>query len=211
MADVDSALDGDLVVVVELAALAPSVHNTQPWSFTWDGASLGVREDPTRALPVLDPSGFSSDGFHGSELGYGAWAQLDDRIVYHDSCYLGRHNDIYMAPRQVIGRLGGVEVVEAPRNGTKGMCCGAGGARMFMEETIGTKVNDARSEELIATGASRIATACPFCYIMIDDGVKGAGKEEDEVRVGDIAMHVLEAIEAGTRGAAAAIGIAATL
>ena len=82
------------------------------------------------------------------------------------------------------------------------MCCGAGGARMWMEETIGTKVNDARSEELIATGASRIATACPFCYIMIDDGVKGAGKEEDEVKVADIAMHLLEAIEKAEAGEA---------
>jgi Fe-S oxidoreductase len=95
----------------------------------------------------------------------------------------------------VIGSLGGIDVVEAERNGTKGMCCGAGGARMWMEETVGTKVNDARSRELIATGASRIATACPFCYIMIDDGVKGAGKDEDEVRVADISMHLLEALE----------------
>jgi Fe-S oxidoreductase len=124
-------------------------------------------------------------------------ARLDERVVYHDSCYLGRHNDVYLAPRKVIGNLAGIEIVEAERNGTKGMCCGAGGARMFMEETIGTKVNDARSEELIATGASRIATACPFCYIMIDDGVKGAGKDDDQVKVADIAMHLLEAIEQG--------------
>ena len=132
-------------------------------------------------------------------------ARLEERIVYHDSCYLGRHNDIYMAPRKVIGRLGGIEIVEAPRNGTKGMCCGAGGARMWMEETIGTKVNDARSEELIETGASRIATACPFCYIMIDDGVKGAGKEEDEVKVADIAMHLVEALDQGEAADAAAV------
>jgi Fe-S oxidoreductase len=87
------------------------------------------------------------------------------------------------------------------------MCCGAGGARMWMEETIGTKVNDARSRELIATGASRIATACPFCYIMIDDGVKGVGPgmgiEEDSVKVGDISMHVLEAIEQSEQRASA--------
>jgi Fe-S oxidoreductase len=128
-------------------------------------------------------------------------ARLEDRIVYHDSCYLGRHNDVYLAPRKVIGSIGGLEVVEAGRNGVKGMCCGAGGARMWMEETIGTKVNDARSRELIDTGASRIATACPFCYIMIDDGVKGAGKDDDEVRVADISMHLLEAIERGEAGA----------
>lgn len=122
-------------------------------------------------------------------------AKLEERVVYHDSCYLGRHNDVYLAPRNVIGNLAGIEVVEASANGTKGMCCGAGGARMFMEETIGTKVNDARSEQLVATGASRVATACPFCYIMIDDGVKGLGKGDD-VQVADISMHLLEALEA---------------
>jgi Fe-S oxidoreductase/nitrate reductase gamma subunit len=123
-------------------------------------------------------------------------ARLEERVVYHDSCYLGRHNDVYMAPRNVIGNLAGIEIVEASANGTKGMCCGAGGARMWMEETIGTKVNDARSEQLLDTGAARVATACPFCYIMIDDGVKGLGKGDD-VQVADIAMHLLEALEAG--------------
>ncbi len=126
-------------------------------------------------------------------------ARLDERVVYHDSCYLGRHNDVYLAPRNVIGSLGGIEVVEASRNGTKGMCCGAGGARMWMEESIGKQVNVERSQELIATGASRIATACPFCYIMIDDGVKSQGKEEDELKVADISMHLLDAIEEGER------------
>ncbi len=118
-------------------------------------------------------------------------------LVYHDSCYLGRHNDVYLAPRNVVASIGGIEVVETARNGTKGMCCGAGGARMWMEEHTGKQVNVERSQELLATGASRIATACPFCYIMIDDGVKGEGVDEDRVRVGDIAMHLLEAIEAG--------------
>ncbi len=116
-------------------------------------------------------------------------------MVYHDSCYLGRHNDVYMAPRNVIGSLKGVEIVEAGRNGTKGMCCGAGGARMFMEENTGKQINVERSEELVATGASRIATACPFCYVMIDDGVKAQGLEDDAVKVADLAMHVLDALE----------------
>ncbi len=121
-------------------------------------------------------------------------ARLEERVVYHDSCYLGRHNDVYAAPRKVLGRLGGIEIVEAERTDTKGMCCGAGGARMWMEETTGEKINDVRSQELVDTGASRVATACPFCYVMLDDGVKAAGKEEDEVRVADIAIHVLDAI-----------------
>jgi Fe-S oxidoreductase/nitrate reductase gamma subunit len=120
-------------------------------------------------------------------------ARLEERLVYHDSCYLGRHNDVYLAPRRVLGSLGGVEIVEAPRNGTKGMCCGAGGARMWMEEHTGTKVNTERSRELLATGATRIATACPFCYVMMDDGVKEHGR--DDVVVGDIAMHLIEAVE----------------
>ena len=126
-------------------------------------------------------------------------ATLEERITYHDSCYLGRHNDVYLAPRKVVASIKGIEVVEMPRNGTTGMCCGAGGARMWMEETIGTKVNDERALEAISTGASRVATACPFCYIMLDDGVKAAGVEEDQVRVADVSIHLLEAIENGER------------
>ena len=123
-----------------------------------------------------------------------AGASLEERVTYHDSCYLGRHNDVYLAPRKVIGALGGIDIVEMPRNGTRGMCCGAGGARMWMEESIGKKVNTERSEEAVATGASRIAVACPFCYVMMEDGVKGQGKDE-EVRVSDVSEILLEALE----------------
>ncbi len=129
-------------------------------------------------------------------------ATLDERLTYHDSCYLGRHNDVYMAPRKVVGSIKGIQVVEMPRNGTKGMCCGAGGARMWMEENVGVKVNDERAKEALSTGATRVATACPFCYIMLDDGVKAAGAEEDQVKVADIAIHLLDAIEAGDRALA---------
>ncbi|MCX6511368.1 MAG: heterodisulfide reductase-related iron-sulfur binding cluster [Actinobacteria bacterium] len=122
-------------------------------------------------------------------------AKLEERVVYHDSCYLGRHNDVYMAPRNVIGSLGGIEIVEASRNGTQGMCCGAGGGRMWMEESTGKQINIERSQELLRTGATKIAVACPFCYIMIDDGVKAQGIDEDQVKVADISMHILDAIE----------------
>jgi Fe-S oxidoreductase/nitrate reductase gamma subunit len=134
-----------------------------------------------------------------------AGASLEERVTYHDSCYLGRHNDVYLAPRRVVGSLAGIDLVEMPRNGTKGMCCGAGGARMWMEENTGKKVNTERSQEAIATGASRIAVACPFCYVMFDDGVKGEGKDE-EVRVQDIAEMLWEAIENGSGSAAPAAG-----
>jgi len=122
-------------------------------------------------------------------------AKLEERVVYHDSCYLGRHNDVYMAPRNVIGSLGGIEIVEASRNGTQGMCCGAGGGRMWMEESTGKQINIERSQELLRTGATKIAVACPFCYIMIDDGVKAQGIGEDQVKVADISMHILDALE----------------
>ena len=112
-----------------------------------------------------------------------------------------RSGDIYSpwpeeVNRKVVGSIKGVEIVEMPRNGTTGMCCGAGGARMWMEESIGVKVNDERAAEAISTGATRVATACPFCYIMLDDGVKAAGGEET-VKVADLAVHLLDAIEAG--------------
>jgi Fe-S oxidoreductase/nitrate reductase gamma subunit len=123
-------------------------------------------------------------------------AALDARVTYHDACYLGRHNDVYLAPRRVVGSLAGIELVEMPRNGTRAMCCGAGGARMWMEERTGKRVNVERSQEAIATGATRIASACPFCYVMLDDGVKGEGAGE-EVIVQDIAEILWEAIENG--------------
>ena len=122
-------------------------------------------------------------------------AELNERLVYHDSCYLGRHNDVYQAPRKVVASIGGLEVVEAERQGTEGMCCGAGGGRMWMEEDTGKNINVERSQYLLVSGADRIATACPFCFVMIDDGVKGEGVEESEVKVGDIALHLLEALQ----------------
>ena len=134
-------------------------------------------------------------------------ASLPERVVYHDSCYLGRHNDIYAAPRKVLGSLGGIDVVEAPRSGPTSRCCGAGGARMWMEEK-GVKINMDRSAELLATGADRVATACPYCYIMLDDGTRA--HQRDDVRVGDIALHLLDALDAGRAGAGpAGVGPAA--
>ena len=112
-------------------------------------------------------------------------------ITYHDPCYLGRHNDIYMAPREILGSIGGIEIREMPRHGTKSFCCGAGGGRMWMEESEGKKINIERITEAIETGADQVAVACPFCYIMMDDGVKELG-EESNVKVRDVSLILLE-------------------
>ena len=108
------------------------------------------------------------------------------KITYHDSCYLGRANNIYEAPRKVLEALDS-ELVEMKRCKSNGLCCGAGGAQMFKEEEKGdVRINFERSNEALATGATIIAAACPFCNTMLTDGVKNSDKE-DEVRVMDIA------------------------
>lgn len=117
-------------------------------------------------------------------------------VVYHDSCYLGRWNGEYEAPRKILKKLpiaGQIHEVERSRN--KGFCCGAGGGRMFMEEQTGTRVNRNRTTELLGTGATTIAVACPFCNVMVTDGVKDMDKA-DAVRVLDVAELVAESLPA---------------
>ena len=115
------------------------------------------------------------------------------RITYHDSCYLGRANDIYEAPRKVLEALD-AELVEMKRCRSNGLCCGAGGAQMFKEEEKGdTRVNFERTNEAISTGSTIIAAACPFCNTMLTDGVKNAEKEET-VKVMDIAELIAASI-----------------
>ncbi|MGH9302973.1 MAG: (Fe-S)-binding protein [Acidimicrobiales bacterium] len=112
--------------------------------------------------------------------------RLDAKVTYHDPCYLGRHNRIYDPPRSVIDALPGVESVEMHRCRQKGFCCGAGGARMWLEERIGKRVNLERMDEALGTGADVVSTACPYCLIMLDDAVKE--RQRDDVAVSDIAQ-----------------------
>jgi Fe-S oxidoreductase len=115
------------------------------------------------------------------------------KITYHDSCYLGRANNIYEAPRKVLEALDG-ELVEMKRCGSKGLCCGAGGAQMFKEEEKGAiRINLERTGEALGTGASVIASACPFCNTMLTDGVKNKEKE-DTVQVLDVAELVARSL-----------------
>jgi len=114
------------------------------------------------------------------------------KITYHDSCFLGRGNNIYEAPRSVLQALD-ADLVEMKRSRKNGLCCGAGGAQMFKEPEKGKKdINIERTEEALATGASTIAVACPFCMTMMGDGVKNK-EREDDVRVKDIAELIAEA------------------
>jgi Fe-S oxidoreductase len=117
-------------------------------------------------------------------------------VAYHDPCYLGRHNGVYRDPRRVLEAVPGVETVEMPRHAERGLCCGAGGARMWMEERIGKRINQERMDEAASTGADTVGVACPYCLIMLDDGARARG---DETRVLDLAQVVARSIGAPAR------------
>ncbi len=130
-------------------------------------------------------------------------------VTYHDPCFLGRHNKVYEAPRELINAAG-AKLAEMPRHADRSFCCGAGGARMWMEEHIGKRINHDRVDEALATGATTVATACPFCKVMVSDGVndrqEAAGREGVDVR--DVAQLLLESLDSSTitlpeKGAAA--------
>ncbi|MFN8224085.1 MAG: (Fe-S)-binding protein [Gaiellales bacterium] len=114
-----------------------------------------------------------------------------EEITYHDSCYLARHNDVLAAPRSLVAKIG--KPLEMARSGKRGFCCGAGGAHMWMEER-GSAINEERAREAIGTGASTIAVACPFCTVMLDDGVRQVG---GDVRVADVATLLAERLDRG--------------
>lgn len=117
-------------------------------------------------------------------------------VTYHDPCFLGRHNKEYEAPRELVGAAG-AKLTEMPRHADRGLCCGAGGARMWMEEHIGKRVNQERTEEALDTGASAIATGCPFCRVMITDGVDevATASDREKAEVLDVAQLLLASLE----------------
>jgi Fe-S oxidoreductase len=130
-------------------------------------------------------------------------APLDGGVTYHDPCYLGRHNRVFSPPREVLNSAAGGGaaspggITEMPRNSERSFCCGAGGARMWMEERIGKRINVERVEEALATGARTLAVGCPFCMTMLGDGVTGKGAD-DRVEVVDVASVLLRSVRAGS-------------
>jgi len=119
-------------------------------------------------------------------------------ITYHDPCYLGRHNQVYSPPRELLDVIPDAELTEMPRNSERSFCCGAGGARMWMEETIGERINVNRTNEAVETGADQIATGCPFCRVMLSDGLtakQADGSAREEVEVLDVAQLLLASVK----------------
>ncbi|WP_144708040.1 (Fe-S)-binding protein [Dermacoccus nishinomiyaensis] len=152
-----------------------------------------VREK--KLTPVAAPEEFTQQPKDKS----GA-ASTGKSVTYHDPCYLGRHNQVYAPPRELIASLPGVEYKEMERSGEKSFCCGAGGARMWMEEKLGERINLNRTKEAVATGADRIAIGCPFCRVMMTDGLtaeQSDGNAREEVEVVDVANMLLAAVRRG--------------
>ncbi|MBB5933856.1 (Fe-S)-binding protein [Streptomyces zagrosensis] len=128
---------------------------------------------------------------------------VEGLITYHDPCYLGRHNKIYTPPREIIAKVPGLRNEEMHRHKERGFCCGAGGARMWMEERIGKRVNDERVDEALSLNPDIISTACPFCLVMLTDSVNGkkpasdgtGGKAKESLKVVDVAQLLLESVK----------------
>jgi Fe-S oxidoreductase len=124
-------------------------------------------------------------------------APVDATIAYHDPCYLGRHNRIFTAPRDILGSIPGVRLAEPSRTRERSFCCGAGGARMWMDETLGTRINEARTDELLATEPDLVAAACPYCVDMLADGVSMRQQQQradEHVGVTDVAEVLLRSV-----------------
>ncbi len=126
------------------------------------------------------------------------------KITYHDPCFIGRHNQVYEPPRELLNVLPNTEFAEMPRNSERSFCCGAGGARMWMEERIGERINNNRMTEAVATGADQIATGCPFCKVMFTDGLteqQSKGEAREDIEILDVAQMLLASVK-GDDGAA---------
>ena len=171
--------------VKKIVTACPHCFNTLKNEYPDLGGNYEVIHHSTLLQQLIDEGKLSLEG--GGEF-------KGQKITYHDSCYLGRANNVYEAPRHVLESLD-VDLVEMKRSKTKGLCCGAGGAQMFKEAEPGNKeINTERTEEVIDTGAEIVASACPFCMTMFEDGLKAKGAEES-IQARDLSELIAEALE----------------
>jgi len=137
---------------------------------------------------------------------------VNEKLTYHDPCFLGRHNKVFTPPREILEAVPGVTAEEMHRCKNRGFCCGAGGARMWMEERIGKRINTERIDEALALDPDTISTSCPYCLVMLGDAVaekkKGSGQAKDSLEVIDVAQLLVRSValkEASPNGAVAAL------
>ncbi|MBX3042089.1 MAG: 4Fe-4S dicluster domain-containing protein [Candidatus Kapabacteria bacterium] len=167
----------------KIVATCPHCFNTLKNEYPTFGANY----------EVVHHSQFIMDLIKQGKLSPSAHSDAINDFTYHDSCYMGRYNNVYDEPRDTLLSVPGLKIRETVRSKDRGLCCGAGGGQMFLEEDQGKRVNIERTEELLETGAKNIAVNCPFCMTMITDGVKA--KEIEDVKVKDISEVILENIE----------------
>ena len=185
-----TAPDTSSASVPPSASAAPAT----PAPATGQDGDSRAGDAPTSSTEAAEPQAEAPAESSGGETASKATGEsVIPTVTYHDACYLGRHNQVYSPPRELLEATGAT-TVEMPRSRERGFCCGGGGARAFMEETIGTRIAVERSREAIGTGAQVIATACPFCTTMLSDGVASEGAD---VRVTDVATLMLEAVRRG--------------
>jgi Fe-S oxidoreductase len=166
----------------KILATCPHCYNTLKNEYPQFGARYDVVHHAEFLLDLVHQGRLKAKGGLGIE-----------NLTFHDSCYLGRWNGIFEAPRQLLRSINNNgNLIEMKRSAAEGLCCGAGGARMFMEESIGKRINHERAQEVIATGATQVAAACPFCITMLNDGIADL---EGDVEVKDIAEILDEATE----------------
>ncbi len=170
--------------IKKIVTTCPHCFNTLKQEYPQFGGDYEVIHHTQFILDLIDSGKIKVGSIEGSKV-----------VAYHDSCYLGRYNDIYQQPRKILQAIGGIKRVEMEQNKSAGFCCGGGGGHMWMEEEPDKRVNIKRTEQLIETKAGLVATACPYCLAMFEDGLKTKGVTET-IQAKDLSELVLEAMTA---------------
>jgi len=170
-----------------IVASCPHCFNTIANEYPQLGGNYEVIHHTQLLARLVDQGKLTPDGT----------AAAPEKVTYHDPCFLGRHNKVYTAPRQIMEHVPGVQAVEMHRCKERGFCCGAGGARMWMEERIGKRINTERIDEALALSPDTISTACPYCLVMLGDAVaakKASGDAKDTLEVIDVAQLLVRSV-----------------